>query len=319
MLRTMLFASLLILSAIGAVAAPSADDLRGTWAVEVEGRNLFVLKLESAAQGLSGTLQRPTVVAVSPSSRGVSYRSVKAPIYTSRVRQVRTTPDGVVLSYAPPGGEAKEFLLRPDGKDVARFVFDAADPDGPSAILTRASVSAAVAANWQEDKTYFVPAPEQASNPEIAGIFAADQADRQAGPGIDWALVGPRDEARRKRVREMLDGGLLHTADDYYSAAFVFQHGGKPEDYLLAHSLAMASMALGRSDASWIASATLDRFLQNIDRPQIFGTQYLTPRGGPVTQGKYDSALIPDSLRVVLGVPTRVQQESQRLEIKQRK
>jgi hypothetical protein len=149
---------------------------------------------------------------------------------------------------------------------------------------------------------------ETASNVEMTAIFAADQADRQA-TSVDWSVVTARDTARRERVRALLDAGQLRTADDYYAAAFVFQHGQKPEDHLLAHVLAMGAMTLGRNDASWIAAATLDRYLHNTDRPQVFGTQYRGQPGGPVTQGQYDSALLPDSLRTLLRVPTREQQQ----------
>jgi len=97
----------------------------------------------------------------------------------------------------------------------------------------------------------------------------------------------------------------------------VFQHGEALDDYLLAHALAMAAQTAGRPDAAWIAAATFDRFLQNIDRAQIFGTQYVGQPGEPLTQGKYDAALIPDSLRIALGVPTLEQQEVQRLQFEQ--
>jgi len=112
----------------------------------------------------------------------------------------------------------------------------------------------------------------------------------------------------------MLDEGLLRAADDYYYAAMIYQHGEEPDDYLLAHAFAMAAQAGGRPDAAWIAAASFDRFLHNIDRAQIFGTQYVSPTGEPVTQGKFDPALIPDSLRRALGVPTLEQQEVQRLQ-----
>lgn len=55
------------------------------------------------------------------------------------------------------------------------------------------------------------------------------QADRRS-TNMDWSVVEPRDTARRTRMRAILDAGQLRTADDYYAAAFVFQHGGKPED-----------------------------------------------------------------------------------------
>lgn len=84
---------------------------------------------------------------------------------------------------------------------------------------------------------------------------------------------------------------------------------------MLAHAFAMAAQALGRPDAAWIAAATFDRFLHKVDRAQIFGTQYVGQAGEPLTQGKYDAALIPDSLRRALGVPTLEQQEAQRLQL----
>src|SRR5690606_13793702 len=100
-----------------------------------------------------------------------------------------------------------------------------------------------------------------------------------------WSVVEPRDAARRSRVRQMLAEGLAVTGDDYYHAAFVFQHGGQSADYLLAHVLAMAAQAKGRADAAWIASATLDRYLMSIDRPQILGTQFRVSEDEGVTQG----------------------------------
>src|SRR5690349_11429334 len=92
--------------------------------------------------------------------------------------------------------------------------------------------------------------PPPASNAEMAAIFQADQADRAPGPAIDWAVVGPRDEARQARTRALLDTGKLRTGDDFYFAAFVFQHGRTAEDYLMAHALAVAATARGRDGAA---------------------------------------------------------------------
>ena len=149
------------------------------------------------------------------------------------------------------------------------------------------------------------------SNPEMRAIFAADQADRKPGGSMNWPEVSARDRARKARVRELLDQGQLKTGDDFYSAAFVLQHGDASNDFLLAHALAMAAQAKGRSDAAWIAAATLDRFLQKLDRPQIFGTQFVRAPGEPIGQGAYDRELISDSLREVLRVPVLEKQAEQ--------
>jgi hypothetical protein len=154
------------------------------------------------------------------------------------------------------------------------------------------------------------PAP---TNAEMTAIFAADQADRQGGgTAIDWSAVTPRDEARRARTLALLDAGKLRSADDFWHAAFVFQHGGQPNDYLLAHTLAVIAAARGRADATWIAAATLDRYLQNIGRPQIYGTQFRSPAGQPTTQDPFDRALVSDALRAALGVPPQAAQEQRR-------
>ena len=85
------------------------------------------------------------------------------------------------------------------------------------------------------------------------------------------------DLARRKRVHKLLASGKLSTGPDFHDAAFIYQHGNEPDDYLLAHLLAMTSVAKGDLDSRWIAAATLDRYLQAIGQPQVFGTQYLNP------------------------------------------
>jgi len=154
------------------------------------------------------------------------------------------------------------------------------------------------------------------TNAEMTAIFDADQADRQGGgAAIDWSAVGPRDQARQARTLALLNAGALHSGDDYLHAAFVFQHGAQPNDYLLAHMLSVIAAARGRPDAAWIAAATLDRYLQNIGRPQIYGTQFRSRPGQPTNQEPYDRTLVSDALREALGVPPQAAQERRRAEI----
>jgi hypothetical protein len=104
--------------------------------------------------------------------------------------------------------------------------------------------------------------------------------------------VAKADAARREQTRRLLEAGALHSGEDYRHAAFVFQHGDSPADYLLAHALAMVAVTKGEATAIWIAAATLDRYLQTIGQKQIFGTQFLThsQNGREVwTQEPYDS------------------------------
>jgi hypothetical protein len=139
-----------------------------------------------------------------------------------------------------------------------------------------------------------------ADNAEVAAMFAADQGQR-TGDNQDPEAGFKADKERRARTRALYDSGELRTANDYFGAAFIFQHGTEPRDYLLAHALAMRSLALGRKDAEWIAAATLDRYLHATGQPQAFGTQFRFPDGGGVSMEPYDRALLSDAQRRATG------------------
>lgn len=152
----------------------------------------------------------------------------------------------------------------------------------------------------------------QSSNVEMTRIYDEDQADRSGNlTAVDWSKVGPRDAQRREETRKLLAAGALHTGADFNHAAFVFQHGDEPNDYLLAHTLAMVAVSKGDKSALWIASATLDRYLTNTGKLQIYGTQFMAKTGEEMDQAPYDRQLISDALRVELGVPTQAQQVEQ--------
>lgn len=144
-------------------------------------------------------------------------------------------------------------------------------------------------------------------NPRLKAMFDADQAEREQEP-INWDTLIPNDMKRRAELHRMLEQNVVTTGLDYYEAAFIQQHGQKPDDYLLAHVLAMAALAKGYTQARWIAAATLDRYLQQSRHPQIFGTQTVirsvagTGKEKTPTRAPFNAALIPDSLRATLGV-----------------
>jgi hypothetical protein len=146
-------------------------------------------------------------------------------------------------------------------------------------------------------------AQQYPDNKELKTLFSEDQADRtpQESQKIDWVIVSPRDAARKKRTMEMILAHQLHTDTDYWNAAFILQHGNTPDDYLLAHELAIVALKKGKKDAIWLVAATEDRFLQNISRLQRFGTQ-LSRR--IETDGKID-----DNLRSEFNVPTVAESE----------
>lgn len=150
------------------------------------------------------------------------------------------------------------------------------------------------------------------TNVEMTAIYDADQAARRA-PKIDWSVVREDDRHRRVRTQALLDGGQLNSGDDFYHAAFVFQHGDLAEDYLKAHALAVVAAARGKPEATWIAAATLDRYLQRIGQPQIYGTQFLRHDDKPWTQEPYRRDLLSDALREANGVPP-IAEQAKRLE-----
>ncbi|HXS93112.1 MAG TPA: hypothetical protein VN736_00815 [Candidatus Limnocylindrales bacterium] len=80
------------------------------------------------------------------------------------------------------------------------------------------------------------------SNAELARIYKEDQAEREHQFTItpdQMREIATRDTVRRQRVRELLDSGALHTSEDYVRAAFLFQHGSTPDDFLVAHVLGL--------------------------------------------------------------------------------
>ena len=159
-------------------------------------------------------------------------------------------------------------------------------------------------------------------NVEITTLFKTDQSVRENlkpeqfkdHEFITRMIEG--DRMRRERAQILLKDGHLRTANDFYHAAFIFQHGNTPDDYLLAHTLAMASAARGNKDAAWIAAATMDRYLQKVGQKQIYGTQYLNNAETGPTMEPYNRSLVPDALRDALGVPVQDKQEERLAKMK---
>jgi hypothetical protein len=68
----------------------------------------------------------------------------------------------------------------------------------------------------------------------------------------------------------------LHTAEDHFHAARIFQHGEEAEDARTAHQLALASVKLGEPRARWMAAAAYDRWMMYQGKPQRYGTQFVS-------------------------------------------
>ncbi len=153
------------------------------------------------------------------------------------------------------------------------------------------------------------------SNAELARIYDEDQRDR-----ADWfhltkkqqRMVARRDAPRRARVGEMVRGGVLKTGEDFERASFIFQHGDKLDDYVMAHVLAMTASAVEPFRGRWISAATFDRMLYFTHRPQVFGL-------GLSDKLRFDKELLSDSIRELNCVPSVAVRERQLREIAEKK
>lgn len=278
----------------------------GHWVLKAEGRVLTTLDLQQAKDGSwVGTLSRPANV---ESFRG-SFYNISGPVSELRVSGKEVGQDKLELRIASDASRGA-FLFEMVDRDHA-----ALNPVGAGVaawMLTRTATAQKVSDGWMAKEMYDADA-KWPSNQEMTRIFEQDQSARQNPNAIDWAIVSRDDNLRRQRTKQLLDAGKLRSGEDYFHAAFIFQHGGKPEDYLMAHTLAIIANARGWRDSTWIAAATLDRYLQNIGQRQIYGTQYRsTPDGGGMTQEPYDKTLMSDALRAAMGVPPLAEQEEQR-------
>lgn len=184
------------------------------------------------------------------------------------------------------------------------------------------------------------------STPNLRALYVEDQRDRGVPladdavhmlskaeaaklPTYKWPEISKRDEERRTAAKKLLASGD-NSGEDLYYAAFIFQHGLKPNDYLFAHILATEAIARGNSKAIWISAATLDRYLQSIGQKQVFGTQYIDEKYSYKLQHRndadlneklkaipsqdtlepYDTQLIPDSIRADFCVPDLALQQT---------
>jgi hypothetical protein len=312
LVRFLLLAVAFLGIAGSANAAP--EDPEGSWALTTGGRTLALLDLRRDARapgGWAGAWITPKKLAITQSH---SAYGVEGPVARRAILSAVVRSEEIDLSIESnsPGGEPTVYTFKALGGGYADFGWKG-NPIPPLA-LVRVEPGAAVATVWDSGRDYPLDKPRP-SNPEMRAMFRADQDARKAGPSIDWSKVAPEDARRRLRTMALLDAGELRSGDDFFHAAFIFQHGSQPEDYLLAHSLATVAIGRGRPDATWIAAATLDRYLQSIGQKQVYGTQFMTAQGKPTTQEPYDRTLISDALRAAIGVPPLAEQEKRRAEI----
>lgn len=294
-----------------AASVAQATELRefaGTWVMRLGERNLFVLTLRPEGDGVRGSFERPAKL----SSRNCLFAGMGGGVRRDNVVRSRFVDDvlHVVIQNADNPKDEDSYAMVVKG-NRAELAFDDL-PEGAVPVpyaFERAAPGARVAADWEPNRAY-VAGDSDVPSTEMKAIFDEDQRVRLA-QHIEWGAVSRTDAERREQTRKLLAAGALHTGTDYEEASFVFQHGDSPQDYLLAHTLAMVAVSKGNATAVWIAAATLDRYLAKIGQKQIFGSQYFSDSKGNWTQEPYDRELVSDALRQQLGVAPQAAQAKQ--------
>lgn len=146
------------------------------------------------------------------------------------------------------------------------------------------------------------------ANQELQKLEEADQADRTPGSTkIDWDVVGKHDLARQARAAEILKAGDVRTADDYFNAAVIFQHGDAVEDTELALALATTAVRMdsNNKDAKMLRVQAWDRILVKHGKPQWYGTQFLKNKAsGKWEMSPTDPTAVTEAQREGMGIPT---------------
>lgn len=307
------FGTLCWLQTVSALAAGgnAPGDYAGQWVMKLGQRNFMVLTLRMEDGKLAGTLREPSDFRIS----------------NELFSQIdpRTESLVVVRSSVQPG--YLHFVVQDPSDKTGENEFDMALTDADEALLTlklpgialdpwrfirvHGTGEPAVATDWDPQRSYWLD-DSGVPSAEMKKIFDEDQKVRQHGISPEeWPAIGKKDAERREATHKLLAAGQLHTGQDFEEAAFVLQHGTTADDFLLAHSLALIALARGNAKALWIATATLDRYLQSAGKPQVYGTQFPTMINGKSTQEPYNRGLISDALRKSLGVPSQAAQEEQ--------
>jgi ribosomal 50S subunit-recycling heat shock protein len=114
-------------------------------------------------------------------------------------------------------------------------------------------------------------------NPQLAALFAEDQDDTVTFRGAESFLAS---QPRRAMAQRMVEQGLIRTANDYFHAAMLLQHGEKLEHWRQARELAIKAAEMGHPRARYMAAAALDRWLMRQGKPQKYGTHSWPDKDG---------------------------------------
>lgn len=292
-----------------ATTSTPADRFTGSWVMTVEGLPFTLISLNVKDGVVTGSVSGPENWSTSD---GLSFVEVGPGNITRPITSASIGGDTVrfILKDAKDPTDENEFELTLTDADRGSLKYVGA-PFAPWP-LSRSHGDVTLPMTWDVQRTYALERPTLVPSAEMAAIFDADQQARKTTDiaTLPWETIAKDDSVRRRNTRALLDGGKLQAGVDYRKAAFIFQHGEHPDDFLMAHTLALVALAKGDTEARWIAAVSLDRYLDSVGKAQIY-TGSFEVKAGEVRQKPFNTTLISDDLRSALGVPAVAQQLDQ--------
>lgn len=149
---------------------------------------------------------------------------------------------------------------------------------------------------------YRLPARREVGG-TLERLFLSDQAQRYGGVAhpLDAGRLWVGDWIRLTKVKRIAAAELLETADDYYVAAFLLQHGLSAGDFALAQRLASMAAELGHPHGRRLSAAAEDRYLVKIGQPQRYGSQMVCTAGKGWHLAPVDPS-VDDTIRTARGM-----------------
>jgi len=129
---------------------------------------------------------------------------------------------------------------------------------------------------------------QSVDNIELQALYDQDQ--RARTPNASTSDVATTDLDRRLAVFQMLAVGDINSATDKFRAARILHHTSNtycgwpvlpktktncsrsPENYFLAHKLALEALSMGQEEARPLVPRTIDRYLAFTEGHQKYGT-----------------------------------------------
>lgn len=265
----------------------------GTWVLTVNQQVLMVLTLQRDGETYRGTWQRPKQF----NTDGLAFTGLSSEVVTETISSASSNGKTLLFVTRDPNDASAgtEFEMTLQTQESASVGF-AGVAFEPWTFVRYQAGTPEVFRGWDNTRSYELEKPWVAANEEMRKIVEADQAEQKSPTGQTQTAGADR----RLRTLTLLEQGELRSGEDFRNAALVFQQGSTPEDFLVAHTFALAALTKGDATASWLAAATLDRYLQLAGTAQIYGTQF---EEGTLSQQPFAPAVITDSLRGILKVP----------------